>query len=141
MTIDNEKHILIVDDEPDVHAVLGKLLKGQNYSVESAYGAQEAFEAIEKKRPDLIILDIMMPKVSGMEVCERIKSDPKTRDILVLIISARDSQHDRIDGLVKGADDYVGKPFHIKYLLRKIEHMLSKKTEKKFIEEIGKSLL
>lgn len=130
--------ILVVDDEPEIHAVLGKLLENEGYEVVSTYNAQQALESITDKRPDLILLDIMMPKVSGIELCKLIKSDPATRDILVLIVSARDDQSDRIDGLAHGADDYVSKPFHLRSLARKIEHMLDKKKKTDFEKEIGR---
>lgn len=129
-------HILVVDDEPDIHTVLGRLLTKEGYSVESAYSAEEAFKAIAETKPDLVILDIMMPKVSGIEVCNRLKSDPATQDIVILIVSARDAQTDRLEGLTHGADDYVSKPFHLRSLVRKIEHMLSKKQEHDFEEDI-----
>lgn len=132
----NSWRILVVDDEPEIHAVLGKFLSNQGYTVDSAYSAEDAYKMITKKRPDLVILDIMMPKVSGMDVCNRIKSSPATRDILVLIVSARDAQSDRIEGLKKGADDYVSKPFHLKSLVRKIGHMLEKKQIGDFEREI-----
>jgi DNA-binding response OmpR family regulator len=130
-------HILVVDDEPDIHAVLGRLLSKEGYSVDSAYSAEEAYRAIAETKPDLVILDIMMPKVSGIEVCNRLKSDPATKDIVILIVSARDAQADRLEGLTHGADDYVSKPFHLKSLVRKIEHMLAKKQVNNFEEEIG----
>lgn len=119
--------IVVVDDEPEIHTVLGKLLSKEGYAVESAYSAEEAYRAVEREKPDLLILDIMMPRISGIEVCNRLKSDPATRDILILVVSARDSQADRIEGLTHGADDYVSKPFHLKTLVRRIEHMLEKR--------------
>lgn len=131
--------ILVVDDEPEIHTVLGKLLTKEGYSVASAYNAEEAYAAVSNSRPDLVILDIMMPKTSGIEVCNKFKSDAATRDMLVLIVSARDAQSDRIEGLTHGADDYVSKPFHLKSLVRKIEHMLMKKAGDDFEKEIGKN--
>jgi two-component system alkaline phosphatase synthesis response regulator PhoP len=125
-------HILIVDDEPEVHTVLGKMLVREGYAISSAYSADEAFDKVKSSKPDLIILDIMMPKVSGIEVCNRLKGDPATKDILILIVSARDAQADRIEGLTHGADDYVSKPFHLRSLVRKIEHMLQKHREEEF---------
>ena len=116
--------VLIVDDDPQIHKLITKMLPPESYSVRSAYSAEEAFAAIAKEKPRLIILDIMMPKISGIEVCNKIKSDPATGDILIMILSAKDAQADRIDGLEKGADEYVSKPFHINHLVRKIEHML-----------------
>lgn len=123
----NEK-ILIVDDEPQIHTVLGKILLKEGYQVSDAFSAEEAFSQIEKQKPDLIILDVMMPKVSGIDVCNRLKEDSKTKDILILILSARDAQADRIEGLTHGADDYVSKPFHLRSLVRKIQHMLKTRT-------------
>ena len=118
--------ILIVDDEPQIHTVLGKLLTKEGYQIADAYSAEEAYQKIEARKPDLILLDIMMPKVSGIEVCNKLKADPKTKDILILILSAKDGQADRIEGLTHGADDYVSKPFHLRSLVRKIQHMLTK---------------
>ncbi len=134
----NEKasRILVVDDEPEIHAVLGKLLSREGFDVESAYTADEALRSIENTKPDLIILDIMMPRVSGIEVCNKLKANPATKDILILIVSARDAQADRIEGLTHGADDYVSKPFHLRSLVRKIEHMLEKKKKTDFEKEI-----
>ncbi len=130
----NEVRILIVDDEPDVHVVLGKMLAREGYLIDDAYSADEAFRLIEQHTPDLVLLDLMMPKVSGIEVCNRLKGSPATRDILVLIVSARDEQADRIEGLAHGADDYVSKPFHLRSLVRKIEHMLEKREERRIRE-------
>lgn len=121
-----------MDDEPEVHTVLGKMLVREGYSIQSAFNAEEAFEKVKTSKPDLIILDIMMPKISGIEVCNQLKGDPTTKDILILIVSARDAQADRIEGLTHGADDYVAKPFHLRSLVRKIEHMLQKRREEEF---------
>jgi DNA-binding response OmpR family regulator len=138
MNVNQSKaNILVVDDEPDIHTVLGKLLTREGYSIEDAYNSEEAYASIAENKPDLVILDIMMPKVSGIEVCNKLKSDPETKDIVILIVSARDTQSDRIEGLEHGADDYVSKPFHLRSLVRKIEHMLSKKVETDFEHEIG----
>ena len=123
-----ENLILLVDDEPQIHTVLGKILKNEGFRVESAYNAQEAYDKIANEKPDLILLDIMMPKVSGIEVCNKLKGDPSTKDILIVIVSARDGQADRIEGLTHGADDYISKPFHLRSLVRKIQHILTKKS-------------
>jgi DNA-binding response OmpR family regulator len=120
--------ILIVDDDPQVHKLISKTLPVEEYSVRSAYSASEAMDGVASARPDLIILDIMMPKISGIEVCNRIKANPETRDIRILILSAKDAQEDRIEGLAHGADDYIAKPFHMKHLIRKIEHMLARRV-------------
>lgn len=118
--------LLIVDDDPQVHKLIAKMLPLEIYAVRSAYSATEALNNVAEAAPDLIILDIMMPKVSGIEVCNKIKENPATRDIMILILSAKDAQDDRIEGLTHGADEYIAKPFHIKHLVRKIEHMLQR---------------
>jgi len=118
--------ILIVDDDPQIHKLLGKMLPQDQFSVQSAYAASEAIQAIERATPDLIVLDIMMPKVSGIEVLNFVRGRSEFRETLILILSAKDEQDDRLSGLSKGADDYVAKPFHMKHLVRKIEHMLVK---------------
>lgn len=119
--------ILIVDDDPQIHKIIAKMLPVETYTVRSAYSGPDALANISNSKPDLIILDIMMPKVSGIEVCNNIKGNQATSDILVLILSAKDAQEDRIEGLTHGADDYISKPFHMRHLIRKIEHMLTHK--------------
>lgn len=121
-------NILIVDDDPAVHKLISKKLPQDHYKVQSVYDSQSAIEEVGKHRPDLVILDLMMPKSSGIEVCRNIKSNDATKDILVMILSAKESQDDRIKGLEFGADDYISKPFHLAALTRKIEYMLTKKT-------------
>ncbi|MBI4237746.1 MAG: response regulator [Deltaproteobacteria bacterium] len=116
--------ILIVDDDPQLHKLLGKMLPEPQYRLASAFSAAEAYDQIAREPPHLVILDIMMPKVSGIEVCNYIKGNPALQQIRILILSAKDTQMDRIDGLTHGADDYVAKPFHVRHLVRKIEHML-----------------
>ena len=120
--------ILIVDDDPTVHKLITKKLSPAQYAIESVFDAPTAIDEIGKLQPDLVILDLMMPKVSGIEVCRSIKTNPETKDTLVLILSAKESQDDRIKGLEFGADEYISKPFHLASLTRKIEYMLSKKS-------------
>jgi len=120
--------ILIVDDDPTVHKLITKKLPSAQYAIESVFDAPTAIDEIGKLQPDLVILDLMMPKVSGIEVCRSIKTNPETKDTLVLILSAKESQDDRIKGLEFGADEYISKPFHLASLTRKIEYMLSKKS-------------
>ena len=132
------KLIFVIDDEKDIQNILKVNLAEAGYDVKTFPSAEEALPALGDATPDLIILDIMMPKVSGIEVCNRLKADESTSDILILIVSARDAQRDRIEGLSHGADDYVSKPFHLRSLVRKIEHMLEKRNEEKFQKEIGR---
>lgn len=125
----NPWKILIVDDDPAVHKLITKRLPPDEYLMESVFDAPSAIEEVKRLHPDLVILDLMMPKVSGIEVCRAIKSSPEMKETLVLILSAKESQTDRIQGLDTGADDYISKPFHLSSLVRKIEYMLAKKAE------------
>jgi len=126
---DKRYEILIVDDDPQIHKLLGRMLSEEKFSVQSAFSADEAMTALKRFKPDLIVLDIMMPKVSGIEVLNHVRRNPSLSDILVLVLSAKDTQDDRLVGLEKGADDYISKPFHMRHLVRKIEHMIAKKKE------------
>lgn len=129
MTVTATPHsILIVDDDPRVHTLLTKMLPRNLYSIRSALSSERALEALNQEAFDLVILDVMMPKMSGMELLEIIRKDKKLRETLILILSAKDGQSDRIEGLTHGADDYVAKPFHVHHLVRKIEHMLTKRN-------------
>lgn len=119
--------VLIVDDDPTIHKLIAKMLSPDRYTIQSVFDAPTAIAEITKFLPDLVVLDLMMPRVSGIEVCRMIKSNPATKNILVLILSAKESQDDRIKGLEFGADEYISKPFHLASLARKIEYMLSKK--------------
>lgn len=132
MSLSDERYrILIVDDDPQIHKLLGKMLPVEKFSVESAYAADEAITAIKRAGPDLIVLDIMMPKVSGIEVLNFVRRENEHKETLILILSAKDAQDDRLSGLSQGADEYVAKPFHMKHLVRKIEHMIDKREEEK----------
>lgn len=121
--------ILIVDDDPQVHKMLTTVLLPKNYEVDSALDASRAWDKMQISAPDLIILDVMMPGMSGIELCKKLRKDDKLKGISVLMLSAKDTQDDRIHGLQYGADDYVTKPFHVASLVRKVEYMLSKRDE------------
>ena len=119
--------ILIIDDDPTVDKLVTKKLPSETYQVRSLFDPLQALDEVKSTRPDLVILDLMMPRASGIEVCKGIKEDPATKEVKVLILSAKEGQDDRIRGLQIGADDYISKPFHLAALARKIEYMLTKK--------------
>ncbi len=121
--------ILIIDDDPMVHKIIGIKLKslGSFCEVVSVMDPLKALDFIASFQPDLVVLDLMMPRMSGIEICQRIKADPRWQSVMVLILSAKEGQTDRIKGLEIGADEYVSKPFHVSSLVRKIEYMLEKK--------------
>lgn len=124
----NPWKVMIVDDDPTVHKLITKKLTAENYEVRSVFESPKAIDIIKQAQPDLVILDLMMPHMSGIEICRAMKQDHETSHILVLILSAKETQDDRIRGLQLGADDYISKPFHLATLTRKIEYMLGKKV-------------
>lgn len=117
--------ILIVDDEPNIVMSLDYLLRRKNYNVFVARNGSEAISAIEEHKPDLILLDIMMPDVDGYEICERVKADPATHQIKIIFISAKSKKSDIEKGYELGADMYMVKPFSNKDLLDQITKQLS----------------
>jgi len=122
----NKRKILVVDDDPQVYRIVSRLLDADCYEVFTASQGKEALEKIPDLKPDMLLLDLMMPEMSGVEVCEKIKKNPSTKDIVVFILSAKDGQVDRRRCFEVGADDYISKPFHIASLARKIEFTFEK---------------
>jgi DNA-binding response OmpR family regulator len=113
--------ILIVEDEVSLQETLAYNLKKQGYEIEVAGDGQKALELIRKNKPDLILLDIMLPGIDGFEVCRRIRTEFSTP---VLMLTARDDEIDRVVGLEVGADDYLTKPFSMRELIARVKAML-----------------
>ena len=105
------ERILVVDDEPEIVALVTYHLAKVGYRVATAATGQEALDLARRERPSLIVLDLMLPGISGFDVLEQLRSDESTRDIAVLMLTARREEPDRIRGLSLGADDYLTKPF------------------------------
>jgi len=123
----SDKHtVLVVDDEPDIVKLVEISLKLSNFDVITALSGPMALEILKTKRPDLVLLDIMMPEMSGYEVCQKIKSDPNTRDLPVVMLTAKGQKGDAEKGLDVGADDYIIKPFDPYDLGEQITRILSK---------------
>ncbi len=118
--------ILIVDDEPNIVLSLEYLMKREGYEVEVAADGEAALGAIAERTPDLVILDIMLPKVNGFEVCRRIRADPARRATRVVILTAKGRESEMAKGLGLGADAYVTKPFSTKDLVSQINHLLGR---------------
>ena len=116
--------ILIVDDETDLLEVLSMNLDAQGYAVTTAASGAEAFGSIQNQKPDLILLDIMLGDMSGVQIAARLKNTPETADIPIIMLTAKDSETDMIVGLSVGADDYITKPFNTKILIARIEAVL-----------------
>ena len=116
--------VLIVEDEPAQSEVLAYNLKAEGYHVITADNGEDALILVDENMPDLILLDWMMPHVSGIEVCRRLKIRPETRSIPIIMLSARSEEIDRVRGLEIGADDYVAKPYSIIELMARVRAQL-----------------
>jgi DNA-binding response OmpR family regulator len=116
-----KKKILIVDDEDDILHFLELVLREKGYEVATASGGHEALTKAQLERPDLVLLDIMMPQMDGWEVLKLLRVDEGTSQIPVAMLSARTEAKDRVQGLQEGAIDYICKPFSLQELLGKIE--------------------
>ena len=114
----DKKHILVVDDDPAILRLLSNNLKVRDYKVTTATNGEESLEAVQSNFIDLIILDIMMPKVDGVEVCRRIR---EWSDVPIIILSARGDENDKVKCLELGADDYLTKPFGIAELIARVK--------------------
>jgi len=120
--------IMVVDDEPDLLEVVKLILESDGYQVVTANSGQEALDMIEKEMPDLVLLDIIMPRMDGWEVFSRIKSNSRTHDIPVIMLTAKDQRIDKLIGLhVVRVDDYITKPFGRAELLERIKRVLQEK--------------
>ena len=122
------KEILIVDDEPNVVVPIQFLMEQQGYRVMIAERGEDALDLIYQYKPDLVLLDIMLPGMNGYDVCRNIKNDAEIKDIPVIILSAKEKEIDVILGLELGADDYVPKPFSPKVLFSRVKAVLRRKS-------------
>ncbi len=129
--------ILIVDDAEDTVELLKKRFRAEGYETAEAYNGEEALMKVPEYHPDLIVLDVMMPKIDGYEVCQRLKTDEKTKYIPILMLTAKGEVEHKVKGLNIGADDYMAKPFDYKELSARVKSLLSIKAthEKKVKEE------
>jgi DNA-binding response OmpR family regulator len=117
-------NILVVDDEPNIVLSLEFLMKQSGYSVRTAANGEEALAAVEESTPDLILLDINMPKLNGFQVCEALRAQPEFKAIRILMLTAKGRDIEREKGLAMGADDYVTKPFSTQEVVNKVREML-----------------
>ena len=123
---DSERGIKIVaaDDERDIRTILKRGLATEGHTVILATNGQEALEKIRSEKPDLVILDIMMPKMDGIEALQKIKNDPRTKDLPVIMLTGKSEDEDLLKGYKFGADYYITKPFKIRTLLSGIRMMI-----------------
>lgn len=121
MEYENKQNILVVDDEPHIVNLVKLSLSDERFFVEGAYSAKEALTKMGRFTPDLIILDIMMPGTNGYELCKELKEREDTKEIPVVILSAKNQINDKIQAVESGADDYVTKPFDPSELKKRVE--------------------
>jgi len=120
----NRKKIVVIEDEPDIVEVVSYNLKREGYNVVSVERGDEGLNAIRNQSPNLVILDLMLPGMDGLSICQQMKSDPIVRDIPIIIISAKGEESDVVIGLELGADDYLSKPFSPRELLARVKAVL-----------------
>ena len=135
------ERVLVVDDEPDIVALVAYHLAKSGYSVSTATSGPEGLAAARRDKPALVILDLMLPGLSGLEVMEELRSDPNTARIAVLMLTARREESDRIKGLTLGADDYLTKPFSPQEMVLRVAAILRRvkagQTEAADVQQLG----
>jgi two-component system alkaline phosphatase synthesis response regulator PhoP len=124
-----KKHICVVEDEEDILELIRFHLTKEGYTVTSAADGEAALKAVARKTPDLLLLDLMLPEVDGLEVTRQLKKSPKTAGIPIIMVTARGDESDIITGLELGADDYISKPFSMKVLIARVRTALRRRRE------------
>ena len=123
-----KKHILIVEDDRPLARVLEYNLNNAGYETQCSSDGQDALNQVRLKIPKLIVLDLMIPVIDGLEVCRQLKASNETRDIIILMLTAKGAEADQLAGFSVGADDYVVKPFSVKILLERIKALLRRNS-------------
>ncbi|MET0398346.1 MAG: response regulator transcription factor [Longimicrobiaceae bacterium] len=131
-------HILVVDDEPDISALVAYHLARESYRVRTAADGVEAIRAVETERPDLVVLDLMLPGMSGLDVLGELRRRGETQDLPVILLTARREEQDRIEGLRLGADDYLAKPFSPQELVLRVGAVLRRVQQAPPVAKGGK---
>ena len=116
--------ILLVDDEPDILEIVGYNLSQEGYQIVTASNGKEAIAKAKKEHPQLIIMDVMMPEMDGMEACENIRKIPELQDTIITFLTARSEDYSQVAGFDAGADDYIAKPIKPKVLVSKVQALL-----------------
>lgn len=121
--------ILIVEDDPSLSEVLDYNLRLEGYETRVATDGQHGLRESRRRCPDLVVLDLMLPMIDGLEVCRALRADPATHEVLILMLTARSEENDQLVGFSVGADDYVTKPFSVKVLLQRINALLRRREQ------------
>jgi phosphate regulon transcriptional regulator PhoB len=135
------KKILVVDDEKDIVELLQYNLEKENYKVDIAYSGEKCLEKVKTNHPDLILLDLMLPEIDGLEVCKILKNDPLTSSIPIIMLTAKGNETDIVLGLELGADDYIPKPFRLRELLARIKAVLRRSNEMVSLNKKDKKII
>lgn len=123
--------ILVIDDEKDIVELISYNLEKEGFSVLKAYDGETALQRVKAQKPDLIILDLMLPEISGLDVCKAVRNNPATANLPIIMLTAKAEEVDKIIGLEMGADDYITKPFSIKELIARVRAMLRRRDNNK----------
>ena len=127
--------ILLVDDEPDILEIVGYNLAQAGYQISTATNGKEAVKQAIKIKPHLIIMDVMMPEMDGMEACEQIREIPDLKDVIITFLTARNEDYSQVAGFEVGADDYIAKPIKPKLLVSKVKGLLRRLKEEETVAE------
>jgi len=122
--------ILIVDDEQDIVELIAYNLEKEGFSTIKAYDGVSVFNVITTKKPDLLILDLMLPGMNGLDICKKIRANPATADLPIIMLTAKGDELDKIIGLEIGADDYITKPFSVKELVARVRTILRRSQDR-----------
>ena len=128
--------VFIVEDEPDLRDTLTYNFENEGFTVKSFSNGESFLESLSKNKPNLVILDLMLPGISGLDVCRELRSDDNFNDIAVVMLTAKSEEIDRIVGFELGADDYVTKPFSVRELILRVKVLLKKRLENSTNEQI-----
>lgn len=132
--------ITVVEDEEDIREILEYSLTREGFSVESAADGATGLNLIQRSRPELVLLDLMLPDIDGLEICRKLKADASTRDIAIIMVSAKGEESDIVLGLGLGADDYIPKPFSAKELIARVRSVL-RRAQRGTGEQVPKSVI
>lgn len=130
----SETTILLVDDDPDIREIISFNLRKEGYNVEIAKDGVQGVEMCKKYKPDIVLMDVMMPKMDGMEACEAIRANMETKDTLIAFLSARGEDYSQLAGFDAGGDDYIAKPIRPKILISRIKALLRRNNNTQLFE-------
>jgi len=128
--------IFIVEDEPDLRDTLSFNFENEGFKVSSFPDGEKCLTSVKKNKPDLIILDLMLPGINGLDVCREIRSEEENNDVSIIMLTAKGEEIDRIVGFELGADDYVTKPFSVRELILRVKVLLKKRSDNQSAEKI-----